>query len=160
MTAANTAGGHEARQNLLITRFGLQFHREMLQRPIYALTVGKNGPKLKVSERERTNVRVTGKSLDIQRGNIAALIQVLASALGRPVIDRTGLGELYDFTLEWDDAPIADGGAFRSDAPAAATSEHGSIFTALQEQLGLRLESLQGPVDVIAIDRIETPSEN
>jgi bla regulator protein BlaR1 len=147
-------------QNLLVTRFGLQFHRERVQRPIYALMVGKDGPKLTVSQRERTNVRVTGRSLDIQRGNIAVMIQVLASALGRPVIDRTGLGGFYDFRLEWDDAPIPDGGAFRSDAPPAATSDHGSIFTALQEQLGLRLESLQGPVDVITIDRIETPSEN
>jgi uncharacterized protein (TIGR03435 family) len=93
-------------QNLLVERFGLQVHRDTGQRPVYALTIAKNGPKFKVSERERTNIRVTGKSIDIQRGNIAAMIQVLASALDRPVIDRTGLGELYDLSLEWDDAPI------------------------------------------------------
>jgi len=96
-------------QNLLVARFGLQVHREIAQRPVYALTATRTRSKLKASERERTNIRVTGKSIDIQRGAIADLAQVLASAVGRPVIDRTGLTELYDFALEWDDAPITDG---------------------------------------------------
>ena len=147
-------------QHLLVERFGLQIHRETARRPVYALTVAKNGPKFAVSSRERTNVRVTGKSIDIQRGSITAMIQVLGSALDRPVVDRTGLSELYDLSVEWDDAPTPQGGAFVVDSPATPTSDRGSIFSAIQDQLGLRLEPQQAPVEVIVIDRMETPSPN
>jgi uncharacterized protein (TIGR03435 family) len=127
---------------------------------VYALSVDKNGSKLKVSERERTNIGVTGKSLAVQKGNMAVVTQWLGSALGRPVIDRTGLTDFYDFILEWDDAPVADGGVLNAGASPPAGSEHGSIFSALQEQLGLRLDSVRAPIDVIVVDRLEMPTEN
>jgi uncharacterized protein (TIGR03435 family) len=65
----------------------------------------------------------------------------------RPVVDRTGLTGLYNISLQWDDAPAAD-------------SDRGSIFTALREQLGLRLEPRKEPVEVIVVDSIERPSAN
>jgi uncharacterized protein (TIGR03435 family) len=86
--------------------------------------------------------------------------QFLASALGRPVVDRTGLSGFYDFTLQWDDAPVPDGGVFSVGAPPPQASEHGSIFSAFQEQLGLRLDSVRAPIEVIVIDRLERPTEN
>jgi bla regulator protein blaR1 len=147
-------------QNLLVERFGLRIHRETTELPVYALSVAKNGPKFKASDHERTNVRVTGRSIDIEYGDIAAMTRVLASALGRPVIDRTGLTALYDLSVAWDDAPVQDGGAFGTAPAPASPNERGSVFTALQEQLGLRLESGRAPVDVIVVDRLETPSPN
>ncbi len=84
--------------------------------------------------------------------------------MGRTVIDRTGLTGNYDYTLQWtpDDAPPptpgADGAQANPDAGADAAGP--SIFTALQEQLGLKLESSKGPVDVIVIDHVDLPSEN
>lgn len=147
-------------QTLLADRFALRFHRETQQRPVYALTISKNGPKFKASDHQHTNVRVSGKSIIIERGNIARMIEPLASALGRPVIDRTGLSGVYDLSLQWDDAPNPNGGAFGQDAPAAPGNDRGSIFTAIQDQLGLRLESQRAPVEVIVLDRLERPSEN
>jgi uncharacterized protein (TIGR03435 family) len=147
-------------QNLLAERFALRFHRETQQRPVYALTVAKDGPKFKASGLERTNIRVTGKSVSIERGNVAAITGVLASALGRPVIDRTGLVGLYDLSLQWDDAPVPEGGVFGRDVAAPQGDDRGSVFTAIQDQLGLRLESQRAPVEVIVIDRVERASQN
>jgi uncharacterized protein (TIGR03435 family) len=154
--------GEESRrmlQDLLQDRFSLRFHRDTAQRAVYALTLTKDGPKFKPSTRERTNIRVTPKSFDIQRGNVAAITGVLASALGRPVIDRTGLAGVYDLSLQWDDASISEGGVFRRELPASAP-DHGSVFTAIQEQLGLRLDSQRAPIELIVIDMCEKPTAN
>ena len=92
------------------------------------------------------------------------LAQVLSRQIGRTVIDKTGLTGNYDYTLEWtpDDAgppaPGAEAALPRNDGGSDAVGP--SIFTALQEQLGLKLESSKGPVDVIVIDHIDLPSEN
>ena len=89
----------------------------------------------------------------------------LSQQLGRPVIDRTGLKGGYDFTLEWAPAP-GEGSAEaiglppRADPPAAGESNGPSIFTAVQDQLGLKLEPQKGPVDMIIIDHVERASEN
>ena len=88
------------------------------------------------------------------------MTQLLSAALGRPVVDRTGLNGLYDLSLQWDDAPIPDGGVLGADVHAASGTDRGSIFSAIQEQLGLRLEPQKSPVEVIVIDRIERPSAN
>jgi len=80
------------------------------------------------------------------------LAGALAGQLGRPVIDRTGLAGAFDFKLEWTpDAAQAD---------AAPVDAGPSLFTALQEQLGLKLESTKAPAEVIVIDHVERPSEN
>ena len=147
-------------QSLLRDRFALRSHRETQQRPVYVLTVTKGGPKFKPSERRSTNYRITGSSISLERGEMARFAQFLSAALGRPVVDRTELGGLYDLSLKWDDAPVPQGGLLGSDVPAAPGRDYGSIFTAIQDQLGLRLERQQAPVEVLVVDRIERPSPN
>jgi uncharacterized protein (TIGR03435 family) len=88
------------------------------------------------------------------------LAVVLARPAGRKVIDRTGLTGRYDFTLTWGEdeggGPVPAGGPLTAGDPAAGES----IFTALEEQLGLKLEPVKAPVDVVVIDHLEKPSEN
>jgi uncharacterized protein (TIGR03435 family) len=148
-------------QNLLRDRFALQIHRETVQRPAYVLTIAKGGPKFKARDQGgQTNIQITGNSIRLERGELARMTQLLSAALGRPVVDRTGLDGLYDLSLQWDDAPIPEGGVLGRDVPAAPGKDHGSIFTAIQDQLGLRLEPQKTQVEVIVVDRIERPSQN
>ena len=88
-------------------------------------------------------------------------IQTLSQQLGRPVIDKTELKGLYDIKLQWTpemgQGPVAPGGP---EPPPPPDTSGPSIFTAVQEQLGLRLESAKGPVDVVVIDSIQKPTEN
>src|ERR1035438_4206835 len=105
-----------------------------------------------------------------ERNGVGVPLDMLASnlsrQLGRPVIDRTGLKGNYDFKLTWTPDPGQSGGQFAgppppgADAPPPPDPNGPSIFSAVQEQLGLRLESQKGPVDLIVIDRVEKPSEN
>src|SRR5215472_10010848 len=139
-------------QKLLADRFMLRMHRETQQRPAYVLTIAKGGPKFQpVREEKSTNIHVTASSVRLESGDMARLAQVLATSLGRPVVDRAGLGERYDLFLEWDDAPVAQGGVPGLDTSAAPGRDHGSLFTAIQDQLGLRLEPQRAPVEVIVI---------
>ena len=148
-------------QSMLEERFALRVHRETQPRPVYVLTVAKGGPKLNAREQGgSTNVRVTGNSISVERGELARMTQLLSTALGRPVIDRTSLSGLYDFSLQWDDAPLRQGGVPGLDAPGAPGTDHGSIFTAIQDQLGLRLEPQRVSIEVIVVDGIERPSQN
>jgi uncharacterized protein (TIGR03435 family) len=148
-------------QKLLADRFALRIHRETQQRPAYVLTVAKGGPKFQsVREEKSTDVRVTANSVRLEAGGIDRLALVLATSLGRPVVDQTGLNGRYDLSLDWDDAPVAQGGVPGLDTPAPPGNDHGSIFTAVQDQLGLRLEPRRAPVEVIVIDRMERPSAN
>lgn len=103
--------------------------------------------------------------LSAQRSTLAALAMQLASTLGRPVVDKTGLTGYYDFDLQWTPDETQGGvGMFGEKMPAdsapAGESTGPSIFTALQEQLGLKLESQKGPVEILVIERIEKPTEN
>ena len=147
-------------QNMLHDRFALQTHRETRERPAYLLTVAKGGSKLKADDTGSTNVRVSSNSISLERGDIARLTQLLASALGRPVVDRTGLTGHYDLLLQWDDAPVPDGGVIGLGAQSIPDPNRGSIFSAIQNQLGLHLESRTAPVEMLVIDKIERPSEN
>jgi len=147
-------------QKMLEERFVLRTHREMQQRPAYLLTVVRGGPKFKAQPDGRTNYLITGNSISLERGNLAHMAQLLSTALRRPVVDPTGLSGIYDLSVKWDDAPIADGGLLGLDAPAAPENDRGSIFTAIQVQRGLRLESQRASVDVIVIDQIQRPSAN
>jgi uncharacterized protein (TIGR03435 family) len=150
---------------LLADRFQLVAHKEMKEQPIYALVPAKNGPKL-----QETKETGNQQSLMTNRGRseghaiqVGMLAQVLSGVLGRPVVDKTGLAGKYDFVLEWTPDVAADaraqgfGNGITEPAPAPGGP---TIFTALQEQLGLRLESQKGPVPNIVIDRVEKPSEN
>jgi uncharacterized protein (TIGR03435 family) len=142
-------------QALLAQRFKLEVHREIRDIPEYALEVGKNGSKL-VGD-DITNIsakagiqRSCGQIIGTQT-TIANLTMYLARQLDRPVLDRTGLVGRYSFQLVWTpDAGPCPG----------ATDDNPTIFTALQERLGLKLESIKGPVDSLVIDHAERPDAN
>ncbi len=147
-------------QNLLYERFGLRMHRESREQTAYVLKIAKDGPKLKASETGATNIRINGNSIGLEHGEISRLVQLLSSALGKPVVDQTGLTGHYDVSLQWSDAPVADGGVIGLDAHATADPNRESIFSAIQNHLGLQLVSGSTPVEMILIDKIERPSAN
>jgi uncharacterized protein (TIGR03435 family) len=138
-------------QTLLADRFQLVLRRETRDEPIYALTVGKNGPKLKESEDQSSaGFLKRGRGQLTSRGSLLATVaQFLAIDLGRPVVDRTGLTGHYDFDIKW--TPDRGGSADAEQGP--------TLFTAIQE-LGLKLEPAKGPVEMLIIERAEKPTDN
>jgi bla regulator protein blaR1 len=156
---------------LLADRFQLTLHRESKEQSVYALVVAKNGPKLQESQtKEGTGphgmMRMGRGELSGQGVQLDMLAKTLSSQLGRTVIDRTGLKGNFDFKLTWTPdpgqsaTPLGGGPPPGADAPPPPDPNGPSVFTALQEQLGLRLESQKGPVEMLVIDRVEKPSEN
>jgi uncharacterized protein (TIGR03435 family) len=155
-------------QQLLSDRFKLDVHRGTLELKTYTLLLAKGGSKLKPGVLEphlpenipqtRINTMRAGY-LAGHNSTIALLAKVLSvqpDIQGRMVVDKTGLSGKYDFTLKWTPDAVMDG---RS--PTTETSEDfPPLFTALREQLGLRLESAVAPVGIITVDRAEMPSEN
>jgi uncharacterized protein (TIGR03435 family) len=170
-------------QALLADRFQLKIHRETKELPVYALVVGKNGPKVKQNTGANEGLgkgmmRMSPGQLVGQQVGIAILVQSLAQMLGRPVVDQTGIKGTYDFELNFtpdQGKAVAFGGPGDGAPPPPLPPGAGpglikeppppdpngpTIFTALQEQLGLKLESQKGPVEIIVIDHVEKPSEN
>jgi len=165
-------------QALLADRFRLSLHRETRELPVFALIIAKNGPKFQEAKPGDTypdgikdmHGKGHGNVMRMRRGqligqgvHIADLVQMLSQLqLGRIVLDQTGLTGKYDFNLQWtpdmDQAPReALPGADNASGPASSGP---SVFTAIQEQLGLKLESRKAPVEVLVIDHVEKPSEN
>jgi uncharacterized protein (TIGR03435 family) len=153
-------------QSMLEDRFKLQVHRETRIEPIYELVTAPGRPKLEATTAAASGRRGIGT---VGQGNVtgtAAAMPVLATflggVLGRRVIDRTGLPGTYDFTLTYAPAPWEKGPPITP--PIETTPEpdpsRPSIFSAIQEQLGLRLEATRGPVDIVVLDRAEKPTEN
>jgi len=139
-------------QNLLADRFGLRVHWEARESSVYALVIAKDGPKFKASPTARAPGINTRKGAgQAQMKAVAEPLSILAgnlgNQLGRFVLDKTGLSGVYDWTLEWDPDPTAG-------------SALPSLLTAVQEQLGLRLEAQKGPMQTLVIDNAERPSEN
>jgi len=151
---ANTNGrqGGAMLQALLVDRFQLKFHRETRQMPIYALIVGKSGPKMTPArDADGTMIRGTGAGqMEFQKTSMQSLAQNLAGNMDRLVLDRTGLTGEFNFKLEWNPDLTA----------ANADLGRPTIFTAVQEQLGLRLESERGPVEILVIDGAARPPAN
>jgi len=146
-------------QAMLADRFQLQVHRATRELPIYALVQAKGGMKLAVSHDEtgNTGVRIEGPGrVTGVRGTMAMLAGALSKPLQRQVVDQTGLTGAYTFKLQFTPdksrKPNADGDPPPADGP--------SIFTALEEQLGLALKSTKGPVESIVIDRAVKPAAN
>lgn len=171
-------------RQVLEERFGLKVHHETRDLPVYALVVAKGGPKLTAAKPDPDHpimpgspgrLMFNGRRLEGGSANMQFLAVVLARPAGRKVIDKTGLTGRYDFTLTWGDegaggVPVgtAAGGPPPGGVPATPGGPQGggdtaageSIFTALEEQLGLKLEPIKAPVDVVVIDRLEKPAEN
>lgn len=141
-------------QTLLAERFQLAVHRESKEMPAYALVAGKSGPKLQQVEPGGTSMNTGGKNgaqhIQADRVSMAQLAETLARIVEHPVVDQTGLKGVYKLNLEYS----ADNA--RSDAASGP-----SIYTALQEQLGLKLQTQKLPVEIIVVDRVErVPTEN
>jgi uncharacterized protein (TIGR03435 family) len=147
----------EMMQGLLADRFHLHLHRETRSLPVYALVVSKGGSKLAPagSDDPDVGVRVEGPG---KMTGVRATMTMFATALSRPlrsqVIDRTGLQGSYSFTLRFAPDQVS------AQSNDVALADGPSIFAAIQEQLGLRLETAKGPVEVLVIDAIQKPSEN
>ena len=141
-------------QSLLADRFHLALHRETREIPVYALVPGKNGPKFHESPPDAKGIlRMNGRGkLVAMGGTMTQLAGWFSNANGvdRPVLDETGLGGHYDFTLEWANPRTTD----------ASDSTVPWIFTAMREQLGLKLEPRRAPVEVLVIDHVDLPGEN
>jgi len=147
-------------QSLLAERFNLQVHFETRNLPEYALIAARGGLKLtpansslpqsdpiRVSDGRSEELKMKGSTIR----SLAQLLQMESEAGGRPIVDKTGLTGSYDLSLNWirdlnADAPPQEGGP--------------SLFTALQEQLGLKLVPMKGPMEVVVIDHIDRPSAN
>jgi uncharacterized protein (TIGR03435 family) len=208
-------------QSLLAERFKLTLHHQTKELPIYALAIGKGGPKMKLSDEEPPAAskeeaptapppppppppspsapsaglperpkmdadgfpvlppsmrKVTVNMMNTKTGrnrmlasheSMAHLADMLSNQLGRPVVDETGLKGFYDFTLEY--APGASMGPLPPPPPGldagtpatASTPDAADLFSAIQAQIGLKLQQKKGPVDLLVIDRLEkVPTEN
>ena len=154
-------------QQVLAERFKLATHRETRELPVYALTVAKGGPKLKesaidpsvpASARRGGGVRMSMGMISANECTIPYFLSMLSRQLGRTILDRTGLTGNYDFTLRWN----PDNGVTASSNPPEGSQADAlpSIFTAVQEQLGLKLESTKAPASVLVVDHLERPSQN
>jgi uncharacterized protein (TIGR03435 family) len=142
-------------ESLLVERFRFQSHKETKVLPIYQLIAGKGGAKL-VPAKDASNQSMSsnGSQLTSTGVDMPALAVFLSRTLGRTVRDATGISGAFDFTLQWSQQDVS------LRAPAGSEPAGPSIFTALQEQLGLRLESAKGPVEIIVVDHAEKPTDN
>lgn len=155
--------GHEILRALLEDRFALKAKPVINERPVYALVVAKGGPKFTASKEvigpngspvRRAGMSINGGSIKVTDGDLSTLVINLMYAAGRTVIDKTGLTGKYDYTLKWTPDETADAGADSGKAAAPP------VFTALQEQLGLRLDPTRGPVKGLVVEHLEMPSAN
>jgi uncharacterized protein (TIGR03435 family) len=144
-------------QAMLADRFKLKVRREMKEVAAYDLVIAKGGPKFK--ENTDPEVKHPGFSMYVDasaahfkatKGQLSGLVLQLPFSVGRPVVDKTELGGGYDFKLDW--AP--------DNSPAANDGSVATLFTALQEQLGLKLEPSKTTQEMLTIESAEKPSGN
>jgi bla regulator protein blaR1 len=152
-------------QSLLEERFNLKVSHSSKELPIYALELAKNGPKFSestTSDITKTGRRVNNGDLTAKGLPISSLAEWLSGVVGRKVVDKTGLAGKYDFALKYDRRQtllaVSPVSASPGSAAASLDSSGPSIFAALQDQLGLKLESQKGPVDTLIIQSAEKPS--
>jgi len=153
-------------QSLLTDRFKLTFHHDEKELSVYALTVGKGGPKLAETTREAND---PGAFFFRKLGNLTVSNFTMkdfcngmqSSVMDRPVVDHTGLTGRYDFTLNWtpDESQFEAMGGFKPPATEDPNAPP-SLPTAMQEQLGLKFDAVKAPADVIVIDHVEKPAAN
>jgi bla regulator protein BlaR1 len=168
-------------QTLLEDRFHLKIHRETTEGPVYVLSVARGGPRLRAfteescvpdsafpsqplpAGREYCRLLIGARSpasVDAQGITLDAFAKTLRLVVGRPVIDKTGIAGRFDIRIEFSREGTAMAAMPLAGGPPSDPTGASSIFTVLQEQLGLKLESGKGPVDKFVIDSIERPTEN
>ena len=151
----------ERLKNLLAERFHLVLRVDSKEQPVYFLLTVKSGPKLQAAKDPDGPARGSSSMNNgighavFTSADTAMLAEQLARRTGRLVIDKTGLKGTYDGTLDWTAEAGQPGAGTDPRADAVPT-----IFTAVQEQLGLKLESQKAPVNVFVLDHVEQPSEN
>lgn len=169
---------------LLVDRFHLQYHHEKRELPMYALVVAKSGLKMKATSPDQQppppdapkpgdppQAKMSKHMLMMNPGHLEStgtntemLAHILSRQLGRTVVDKTGLTGEYGFALDYtpENMPMPIAGAPEGGSNPEMSADQGkpSLFTALEEQMGLKLESSKSSVDVIVIDHIDLPTEN
>ena len=151
-------------QEMLRTRFAVAVHKESKEVSGFALVVGKNGSKLKAPSMDDGELMMGRNAAGLRTLNgvghtTAGLASILATLLARPVADKTGLSGQFDFHMEW----VPDVGQVELREGAAPPPDGGtgpSIYTAVQESLGLKLETMRSTVEVVVLDHAEKPTEN
>ena len=146
---------------LLKERFDLKLHTETRQLAVYALVVGRNAPKLHEVKAGPGRITEGRGLLSAQKTTMPQLAEALSQVMGRPVLDATELRGSFDFTLKWtaDDNQLASGPG-ESQFPNPGTSGP-SIFSAIQQQLGLKLQARRSGVDILIVDEAQkVPTEN
>lgn len=146
-------------RKLLAERFGLKLHKEQREMPVFALTVAKGGVKLEKSVNQSLGPGNNGGGAggiethhytNTAMPDLALMLMIYGD---RPIVDRTGLEGRYDFDLRWTKDETSAAAATTADAPPG-------LFTAVQEQLGLKLEATKAMADVVVIDKVERPEAN
>ncbi len=144
-------------RKILAERFGLQLHHEQREMPVFALTVAKGGPKMIANTSDpngwfdQQNGTANGRHVEaLKNTSMADLALILQFHVDRPVVDQTGLKGRYDLKLQW---TVDEAQTTAPDAPPG-------LFTAIQDQAGLKLERVKAPADVLVIDAVERPGAN
>lgn len=144
-------------QKLLAERFGLKVHREKRELAVYTITVAKGGSRLEPNESDPNgasdqtgNGSSKGQTMRFTNNSMADFALGMQYFLDRPVVDRTGLAGKYDFTLQWKSGV----------ATVEDDSDYPGLFTAVEEQLGLKLNAVRDQVDVLVVDKLERPTAN
>jgi uncharacterized protein (TIGR03435 family) len=154
-------------KNLIRSRFSLAFHTDNRELSVYAIRMGKNGRAgIKMTANASGGLRMNSQGVARVRfegATMAALaLQLQLRVLDRPVVDQTGLEGRYDFALDWrpDEFQFPAVPAERRAAATAANDSLPDLFTAFQEQLGLKLEGAKASLPVLVVDKVSRPSEN
>lgn len=153
-------------QKLLADRFQLKFHRETREMSAYVLTVAKNGPKMTKSTADANALPSLGLRglgvLAVQNATMDDFAHLLqAVVLDRPVVDQTGLTGKWNFLLKWTpDESQFSGMGIKVPAPSDAVDAPPPLFTAIQDQIGLKLEAGKAQVEVLVLDHVQQPSAN
>jgi uncharacterized protein (TIGR03435 family) len=146
-------------QALLAERFKLVLHRETRQLPAYSLVLAKGGPKTHAVDPGQSSTSGRPGHLEATKISMRKLADLFARMVGFPVTDATGLEGVFTFALDW--TPDETQRLTVPDESAAPNQPGPSIFAALQEQLGLKLEGRKAPVEILVVDRMErVPTEN
>ncbi|HEV2577307.1 MAG TPA: TIGR03435 family protein [Acidobacteriaceae bacterium] len=151
-------------RKLLADRFALKFHEDTKELSVYVLSVAKGGPKFTKSASDPTSPPGLGGPpgrMMVRNASMAEFAQVMQGTLDRPVVDQTGLKDRYDFQFRWtpDESqyggriPPPNSGDNAADAPPP-------LFTAIQEQIGLKLDAMKAPAKVMVIESVQKPSAN
>jgi uncharacterized protein (TIGR03435 family) len=154
-------------QKLMVERFQFKFHRDKKEMSVYVLSVAKSGPKLTKSEGDPNGLPglfFRGKlgDLGVRNANMGDFCGMMQNVvLDRPIVDQTGITGRWDFSLKWTPDDSQFGGMGAKIPPSTDTADAPpNLYTAIQEQIGLKLEATKAPADVIIIDHVEKPSAN